>query len=381
MRVNPREFGFVGSSALGLALVTSIPYALGHVISRSGSRFNGNLVFDADMNSYFAFVRQSAAGQWLFHNAMTPEPHQPVFFNLEWLVVGKLASLLGNSVELAFQVERLVSIFLLCFGLYWLCCFLFSTVLMRRLVFAAVSLGGGFGWLLYVPGLGGRLPETAFLDTYAGIHPFFWMLLQPHFLIAQALAVFTLCFILRAESRGTASDYVLAALCCVLAGSMRPFEMLYLVAAIFSYILVRTVREGASRSPSRLLLRSLVLLVPLPLLLYYVWLFTVHPVFRWWGVQNIAPPPGVPNLVASLGLAVILLTVGLGKLLESGKLPPPHLLIVCCFVASLALIYSYPLLTFTFQFTTTLLIPTVLLGAMTLEMRLVSWARRFHWSP
>ena len=50
MRVSSREFGFVALAGLGLALATSIPYVLGHLLPFPDSRFNENLVFDIDMN-------------------------------------------------------------------------------------------------------------------------------------------------------------------------------------------------------------------------------------------------------------------------------------------------------------------------------------------
>ena len=108
MRVSSKELGFVALAGLGLALATSVPYVLGHLLPFPDSRFNENLVFEMDMNAYFAFARQAAAGHWLFYNSMTPEPHAPVFFNIEWLLLGKLAAVMGGSVEFAFQVERLI---------------------------------------------------------------------------------------------------------------------------------------------------------------------------------------------------------------------------------------------------------------------------------
>lgn len=376
MRVSSKEFGFVVLAGLGLALATSIPYVLGHLLPFPDSRFDENLVFEMDMNAYFAFARQAAMGHWLFYNPMTPEPHAPVFFNLEWLLLGKLAAAMGGSIELAFQIERIGSIFLLCFALYWLCSFLFETIVVRRIVFTAIMLGGGFGWVLQIPGLGGLLPDRLFLDTSAGIHPFFWMLLAPHFLIAQALALLTLCFFLRAEARGSKADYLMAAASCFLAGAARPFEMLYLVVAISLYVLVIAVWRRDAGSTLRQVFRSLVVCLSIPLLVYYVWLLRLHDVFRWWGIQNVLPPPLPGSLALSLGMASILLIAGLGNLVSLKARPSAHLLIACCFISSLGLLYSFPLLTFSSQFLGTLLIPMVLLGSMRLEPRLISWVHR-----
>src|SRR5262249_8682905 len=108
-----REFWFPALFAAALALLTSIPYILCEVLSFPGSRFNPALHFDADFNAYFPFMRQSAAGQWLFYNPFTSERHAPVFFNLEWLALGKLAAFLDLSLEGALHVQRVSGVFLL----------------------------------------------------------------------------------------------------------------------------------------------------------------------------------------------------------------------------------------------------------------------------
>jgi hypothetical protein len=380
MQIDSKEFRFVAFFALGLVLVTSVPYLLGHALVYPASRFNENLAFDVDVNTYFAFMRQAESGQWLFHNPMTPEPHEPVFFNLEWLLAGKLAAFLG-SLEAAFQCQRIAATFLLCFSFYWLTTFLFSPTGMRRFAFATVMSGGGFGWLLYVPQLGARLPRETFLDSYAGVHPFFWIFLQPHFLIAQSFALLTLCFFLRGESSGGRKDYAWAAVSCAVAGAMRPFDMLYLVAAIGLYVLADTLRNhrGASRRPS--LARLLAVFASLPLFAYYVWLFKIHPVFSHWGGQNVDAPPYPLELLLSLGIVGILSVFGVGTLIRWRHQPPAKLLIGCCVVSSVGLLYSYPLLTFVRQLAPALLVPIALLGMVWLEPRLVrsfngSWGAR-----
>lgn len=117
-----RQVGFVAALALGLVLITGLPYLLAHALPFPRSRFNGNLVYDEDFNSYFAYMRQAARGQRLFHDPFTPEPHGNVFFNLEWLLAGKVAAVFGGSLEGALQVERLAGTFGVCFAFYWLTC-------------------------------------------------------------------------------------------------------------------------------------------------------------------------------------------------------------------------------------------------------------------
>lgn len=158
---------------LGLVLLTSIPYIIGFMLPSQHSQFNGNLTFDDDSNAYYAFMNQSRSGQWLFRNPFTPEQHKAVFFNLEFLIIGKFAALTGVSLEVSVQIFRIFSIFVLCFAFYWLSSFLFTTSLMRQIVFIMVMWGGGFGWLLSIPLVGSHFGRFVFYDTFAGVHPFF----------------------------------------------------------------------------------------------------------------------------------------------------------------------------------------------------------------
>ncbi len=333
--------------AAALAVLTSAPYLAGMLLSFPGTRFDHILNFQADFHSYLAFLRQARDGAWLFRNPYTPEPHTAALFNLEWLVFGKLARLLGGSLEAALHVERIGSIFLLAFGLYRLCSMLSPSRWMRRFCLAWLMLGGGFGWVQHIPALGRRVPPFASYDLFAGVHPFHWMLIAPHFLIAQALAVWTVVRLL--EQRFAAAAGLLA-----VTGAVRPFDMLQVSAAIGLYGLLR-------RSPRALAVAA----APLPLWLYYLWLFRAHPVFRWWSIQNVFPPPRPTALVLSLGISAVLFLYargGLPALRRPDGQPAPRVLLICSALAGLALLYSFPLLSFSLQILTTVAIPVALVG-------------------
>ena len=330
-----------------LVIFTSLPYIAGIQLPFPDSRFDQVLSFDADFNSYFAFMRQARDGQWLFHSPYTSEAHAPALFNLEWLVFGKLARLLGGSLEAAMHVERVAGIFLLAFGLYRFCSLLLVEEWMRRFAFALVLLGGGFGWIPHVPVVRNWVPHFLGLDVYAGLHPFFWMLIAPHFLLPQAVAVWTLVMLLTHR-------YAAAAALLVATGAMRPFDMLQLSAAIGLFALLRRSIPALA-----------VVATTLPLWLHYVWIFKFHPIFRWWSIQNVFPPRRPAVLFMGLGLGGLLFLwarFGLPNLRRPLSQPAPRVLLVCCALCSLALFYSYPLLTFTLQIITTMAIPVVLIG-------------------
>jgi len=373
------EFRFVFVGALCLALLTTIPYALGAVMHNAHSRFEGFLSFAPDFNAYFGFMRQAREGHWLFDNPFTPEPHGRVFFNLEWLVMGWLASLFGGSMEWSLQITRIVSVFLLGGAFYWLASFLFASVWMRRVAFLMGMTGGGFGWLLEIPFLNAPGRWGMFMDLYAGLHPFFWMLVQPHWLLVQALSILALCLFLHAEQAGARRLYWLTGLSIAAVGAMRPWDMVYLCGAIVFYLLGTTPPRG--ESIRRAVFKLVPVLAPVaPLLAYYLWLFRIHPLFRWYYLQNVGRGPAPQSLFLSLGLVGILFAFNLGKLGNFKGRSPASVLVACAALSSLVLMYSHPLFGNTWQFHQTFLIPALLVGLIGREPDSAVLSKRRTWA-
>jgi hypothetical protein len=370
----PGERRFVFVVALLLTVVSSLPYLAGWTHDDPTSRFDGVMAFEHDTNSYMAYMRQASEGAFLFTNPFTPEPHEPALFNLEWMVGGWIAALPGSSPVVAFHVLRVLGIFAMCFGVAALLRQLFATTLMRRVVLGTLLIGGGFGWLLQFDALRGPLSALNLLDTYAGLHPFFWMMFSPHFLLGQAASVLALLAILRAENSGRLGHSFLAGLAILLAGAMRPFDMLVLLVTGGFFLLANAFGRG-ERSPAQLFRRALPLLVPLPLLLYQHWLFSTHDVFHWWNLQNIALPPDPVSLLASLGLLGVASFFALGELGDARDKPPARLLMSCALIAALAVLYCYPLLMFTMQALTALVIPATLVATARWENGVTRLAR------
>ena len=114
------ELLFVLSVSICLCTLSSLPYLFGTLKRSPDSQFTHVLRFQDDQNNYHGFARQATAGEWLFHNAMIAEKHRNVLFNLEWLLMGKLSSFLGLPLKAAMHIERIASIIVPCFAVYWL---------------------------------------------------------------------------------------------------------------------------------------------------------------------------------------------------------------------------------------------------------------------
>jgi hypothetical protein len=360
-----RGVRFLAAAVAVLTLLTSLPYLAGHRLEDSASAFLDTLIFEHDFNAYCAFVRQSAAGAWLFHNPFTPELHRPVFLNLEFLVTGKAAALLDLEAGQALQLQRGFAGIVFAGALWGLGRRLIAAPSMRRLALVAVLSGGGFGWMSALPRLGPSVQSFEPVDLYAGVHPFFWLLLHPHFAAAEAVVVLALWAFVEGERTGRGLFHGLAGILAAIVGLMRPYDMLFLQATSVLYAVVAAARERKVdwRSLSR---RLLCAAVALPVLAYSFWLFRFDPVFMWWGRQGVNAPPPVASLLAGLGLLPLFLA---GALLAARRRDwtAPQTLLACAAAASLLLTYSYPWLRFSFQFVTTLVVPSLLLAFARLE--------------
>ncbi|MBD3271111.1 MAG: hypothetical protein GF384_01070 [Elusimicrobia bacterium] len=57
--------------------------------------------------------------------------------------------------------------------------------------------------------------------------------------------------------------------------------------------------------------RALSVIIPAPLILYYLWVFHAHYVFSWWSEQSITSHLSLVTMGLSLGFAFVLLAVSI----------------------------------------------------------------------
>lgn len=371
--VSRAELKFVFSLGLLLCLVTTLPYLVGHFVSYPGTAFTGIIEHSADTNNYLSYANQAASGKWLFRNQMTGEPHGEVFFNLEWLLIGKLSALFGVPLPVGLSILRLSCLLLMGYGVYWLSTFVLETRLARRIALVAIMAGGGFGWiaalhLFHVP-----IDSSYFLDLTAALQfPFYWALKLPHFLVSETFVVLGLCYFLRAETRHRFTDYVAAGGCYLASGSCRPYDMLFLMCATGLYLVI----DNKARLNWILLRRALPIFMCLPLLGYEFWIFKIHPVFRWWSLPGL-PPPSPWLLALSFGPSFLLFVAALWqwKTLRQDRV---QTFLACCLGCAVVFVYTYRWFHFSFQFATNIVVPLVMLGIIAFE-RPISKLKEKRW--
>jgi hypothetical protein len=375
--ISRSEIKFLVFFTVLLCVVTSLPYALGHLVSFPGTVFTDVLHHSVDTGNYFAYANQAASGKWLFRNPMTPEPHRAVFFNLEWLATGKLSSWLHVSLALAMNILRLLCLGLMCYGVYWLSTFLLLDPLMRRIALVGTMAGGGFGWLATLHLLHIPINSSYFLDlTNPNFFPFYWALKVPHFLVSESFVVLGFCFFLLAERDRRARYYVGAGLCYLVAGGCRPYDMLFAMAATALYLAIQYWEDSGSCSD--IILRAVPILMCMPFLAYNYWIFKIHPIFRWWSLPG-GTAPAVWMTALSFGLTFLLLPFALWRL-RRRQLGQAGRFMICCLASAIVFTHLHFLFHFAFQFATNLLTPAVMVVLLGLEGPITKWREERRWA-
>ena len=368
-----REYRFVFIYAVVVVVVTQIPYIIGHIKAPPEREFNGDMVCHADMNSYFSYMKQSADGKWLFQNQFTPEKHNDVFFNLEWLITGKISYLFGVSLVTSFEILRVFTGLLLIFAFYLLSTFFLESRVLRRIALIMFSLGGGFQWL-YI--LSSRMQKFIHINifpvaTWDSLHPFFQILLLPHFAIGHAFLLIFFCLFILGEQTGKTRYYALSGVVCAALGIIRPFDMAVAFFSVLIFVFLLYVSKRGEFRLRETFHRLLAIIIPIPVYGYCYYIFYSHSVFKWWNIQNVVQPPLPGVLFLSLGFISFLALYNFRGFSNFREKPAREVFLASCIFSNIALVYSFPILKFTLQLITTLVGPLLILGVIGLERRVI----------
>lgn len=306
MNIARKEWLLALGISLALVLLLALPYFLGHLLARPGTYFTGLIMNPEDSQSYFAKMLQGYQGRWLYTIPFTPEAHRPAFIGGFYLALGHLARLLGLSLVQVWHLARMAAglfLFLVTFG--------FVATFVQRprwrwTAFLLAVLGSGLGWLWLILGQSQWLGDFLVDFRMPESHLFFTAFTYPHVAAGSGLLLIIFWLYLKAlKTTRRAWVYALAAGLANLAlGIVYPF-LIYLVGgtagAYWIYLALRR-RRWLWREAG---LAAVILLVPLPLFLYYVYTYQVNDVFRAWAEQAGTLSPAWPHYLIAYGLLLV----------------------------------------------------------------------------
>lgn len=340
---NADEWKFVLLGTFGLLLVTSLPYAVAYLTAPHDRVFMGVLLDVPDHEQYFSWMRDLSRS-WLATNRLTPEPNRAVFFNLLWLMLGRVGAWFGLGIAPVYQLLRFSSAFAFFASLAVVLRRFVPSWRARRLVLVLVAVGSGFGWVLVLLKYTLTQGQLLFpLDVFiAEGNSFLDVMAYPHF-VAAAVYILAFELILRAWERESAAHAWGAGALALFLGLQHAYDLILVYGVLGAYTLARLVRD---KELPRFAVASLAIVVAVSVwpAVYSVLLTRMDPI--WSGVLGQFANAGVfspslPHLVIVMGFPFLLALAQLITDLSRGLsgFSTNELFVRVWFVANVLLLY------------------------------------------
>lgn len=310
---------WVAGITIAMMLVTSLPYLYGYLSAPAEMQFMGIAWGTPDTTQYFTWMR-SFSQSVLIGNRMTPEPTEPVFFNLLWWLLGQIEVVTGWGPAAVYQLFRLATLATFVPLSYWFCRLFLLDARQRWTAFLVLLTGAGLGWVLVVGKyILGKLYWP--FDVYI-VEPnsFLSLMAFPHFSNAAIFIVIILVFILFAFEQRRFRYVVVAGMVGLILGFVHGYDLLLIYAVLGAYALAIALRDRQWREA--IIYTAVVGVISCPGVLYSIYITTAFSSWREVLAQFVnagAWTPAPPHLLILLGLPGIL---ALGTLITHRPIVP-----------------------------------------------------------
>jgi uncharacterized membrane protein len=242
--ISGREWRFVGAIIVVVLVFTSLPYLYGYVSSPPDKQFMGLMLDVPDHGQYLSWW-QSFQSSMLASNKLTPEPNEPIFFNLQWWALAQVSRWTGLGYAPVYQAFRWLAGALFLWAVYRLIAQFLSETHQRRAAFLLVTSSSGLGWVLVVLKYTLTRGELLFpLDVYiAEGNSFLCILGYPHFSFAAAFIALTFELVWRGWKQERIKPMVGAGLLALLLGWMHAYDLVLIYGIMGSFALFVWLKE------------------------------------------------------------------------------------------------------------------------------------------
>jgi hypothetical protein len=238
--VSGREWRWVSAVTLIVLALTSLPYLFGYLSSPPDKQFMGLMLDIPDHGGYLSWWRgfQSAP---LVSNKLTPEPNDPLFFNLLWWVLAQVSVVTGLGYAPVYQAFRWLAGASFLWAVYRLIAQFLPKVRERRLAFLLITFSSGLGWALVILKYTLAKGELLYpLDIYvAEGNSFLCILGYPHFVLAGTFITLTFEYFWRGWKEARTRYMLIAGVLALLLGWQHAYDLLliYSVTALFALLM------------------------------------------------------------------------------------------------------------------------------------------------
>jgi hypothetical protein len=308
---------------LVLAVFLTLPYLMGYFSESEDWRFTGFVFAVEDGNSYIAKMLTGSEGEWLFKTPYSTMDQLGVLAYLPYLVLGKLAAGPGLHVQLV-VLYHLFRIFVTPFcvvATYRFIALFVKDLQWRRWGTILSTVGGGLGWLMVMLGKGlwfDSLPMDWISPEWFGFLAYFG---TPHLILARGLLLTGLTFYL--SSPGSTRRPWYSGLTITFAGLVHPLSLVTTFAILAVHQLavwIASWRRAAWIVAKKWMFTGIkVVLLPLPLTIYYAVRFTTDPFLKVWTAQNKIFSPHFLHVLVAYGLMFIPAVLGMLAVIRSRR--------------------------------------------------------------
>jgi hypothetical protein len=265
-----------------------LPYYFAEHRKPPAASFLGQVAHTSDQDMYFSFVRQAYDGNIVFNNRLTAAPSDNAFVNIQFLAIGRAMRLFHLSENGAYQVWRFAGALFLILGFTLLATVVLPSFWKRLVSLCVFAFAGGFGIFFMLAGDRGLLSrEVTFKltpDLWSGLLPFQQLMLNPHFSLPHGLMLIGCAlFLLAEEEANSLWLYLACGVVFLVNGLVRPYDLISLAIVIPAFIATEAIRRFDFRISA---LRAIPLAILSPALVYSIWLFEFHPIFKYWSQQG-----------------------------------------------------------------------------------------------
>jgi len=246
-RTERSEWRFVILFALGMLVVTNLPYLFGHLTSPDDWVFMGVAYGVSDTAQYFSWLHDFQ-DHFFIDNHLTPEPNAKIFMNLQWWLLAQLARILRLTHVQVFHVFRASAIAAFALVTYWFISLYFAERRHRCTAFLITQVGSGLGWFWVVIKYLTHSPDVAFpFDLYT-IEPnsFLSQMAFPHFTAAAVLIILVFGLMMIATERQQWRYALAASGVALILGLLHAYDLLLVYVIVGLYVLFVWLRDGFS---------------------------------------------------------------------------------------------------------------------------------------
>jgi len=313
--ISSEEVRLASLIAVIVLAVTFLPYALGYLLAPPEWEFGGVVMNFEDAHGYLAKMNQGAAGRLTYQIPFTSEDHEGAFVGGFFLALGWICALTGLPVIWMWHLSRVVCGFVLLLLAYLFAAFFLDDRKQRLVCYLFVCFSAGLGWVVLLTGRFSILGFDLIDFKMPEAHTFFTILTFPHFSLGACLllVIFMLTHLFHATQRWR---YVAMAGTAGFALTIvHPYNVLIVAGTLAVWWVAILCNDR--RVPMReLAALAIVGLMALPVLLYYLHVFSSNPAFGAWAAQSGSASPHPVHYLIGYGP---LLIIGLPAMIQQAR--------------------------------------------------------------